>query len=257
MRTRSDEPMLKMSPEISRASISPITRAHRVGHVTERARLLAVAVYLERRAGERALDEARDDHSVLARLPRPDRVEEADDDAVEPALLVEAEREELVDRLRVRVEPAALADRAVDAAVVLRQRAFLAVVAVDLRARRDEHALVELVAVLEHRLGAAHVRDHRVHRLLDDQPHADRGGQVVHDVALVDELADDRRREHRVDDEVEAGPVAQLLDVAVSACREVVEDVDLLSLLEQRFGEMRADEARAARDQRLLGTAEA
>ena len=141
----------------------------------------------------------------------------------------------------------------VDAPVVLRQRAFLAVVAVDLGARRDEHALVELVAVLEHRLGSAHVRDHRVHRLLDDQPHADRGGEVVDDVALVDELADDRRRQHRVDDEVEARPVAQLLDVAMSSCREVVEDEDLLSLLEQLLGQMRADEARTARDQRLLG----
>ena len=86
----------------------------------------------------------------------PDGVEEAGDDAVEPALLVEAEREELVDRLRVRVEPAAFGRRG-------RRRAgrsptsgaLLAVVAVDLRARRDEHALVELVAVLEHGLGAA------------------------------------------------------------------------------------------------------
>ena len=43
----------------------------------------------------------------------------------------------------------------------------------------------------------------RVHGLLDDQPDADRRGEVVDDVALVDELAHDRRREHRVDDEVE------------------------------------------------------
>ena len=89
-----------------------------------------------------------------------------------------------------------------------------------------------------------HVRHHRVHRLLDDQPNADCGRQVVDDVALVDELADDRRRQHRVDDEVEAGPVAQLLDVAMSSGREVVEDVDLLSPFEQLVRQMRADEAR-------------
>ena len=154
-------------------------------------------------------------------MPGPNGVEEPDDHAVEPALLVEAEREKFVDRLRVRVQPPALAHRAVDAAIVLRQRPFLAVVAVDLGARRDEHALVELVAVLEHRLRSAHVRDHGVHRLLDDQPHADRGGEVVHDVALVDELADDRRREHGVDDEMEAWVVTQELDVAVGSGGQV------------------------------------
>ena len=109
MRTRSDEPTLKISPEISRASISPTTARTVSDDVTEGARLRAVAVHLERRTGEGALDEARDDHSVLARLLRADRVEEADDHAVEAPLLVEAEREELVHRLRVRVQPAALA----------------------------------------------------------------------------------------------------------------------------------------------------
>src|SRR5215208_581707 len=221
--------------------------------MTEGTGLHAVAVDLARRTGERALDETRDHHPVLAGLLRPDGVEQSDDHAVKPPLLVEAEREELVDRLRVRVQPAALAHRAVDATIVLRQRAFLAVIAVHLGARRDEHALVELVAVLEDRLGAADVRDHRVHRLLDDQPHADRGSEVVHDVALVDELADDRGRQHRVNDEVEPRPVAQLLDVAMSPGREIVEDVDLLTLLEQLLGEVGADEAGTACDQRLLG----
>ena len=54
------------------------------------------------------------------RLARTDGVEEPRDDAVEPVLLVEAEREELVHRLRVRVQPAPLGDGAVDAPVVLR-----------------------------------------------------------------------------------------------------------------------------------------
>ena len=49
------------------------------------------------------------DHPVLAALTRADGVEEPGDDAVEAALLVEGEREELVHRLRVGVEPAALA----------------------------------------------------------------------------------------------------------------------------------------------------
>ena len=174
-------------------------------------------------------------------------------DAVEASLLVEAERQELVHRLRVGVQPAALGDGAVDTPVVLLQRPLLAVVSVDLRARRDQHALVELVAVLEHRRRALQVRDHRVHGLLDDQAHADGGRQVVDDVALVDELADDRRGEHRVDDEVKAGPVAQRLDVAMRACGKVVEDEDLRASIEQGFREVGADEARPARDQGLLG----
>ena len=83
------------------------------------------------------------------------------------------------------------------------ERRLLAVVAVDLRGRGDEDALAEAVAVVEHDLRSLDVRDERVHGLLDDQPDADGGREVVDDVALVDELVDDGRLQHRVDDEVE------------------------------------------------------
>ena len=49
-------------------------RAHRVGDVAEAARLRAVAVDLERPARQRALDETRDHHPVLAALSRPPTV---------------------------------------------------------------------------------------------------------------------------------------------------------------------------------------
>ena len=52
-------------------------------------------------------DEVRDHHPVLGALAWPDRVEQPCDHAVERALLVVAEREELVQYLRVRVQPAA------------------------------------------------------------------------------------------------------------------------------------------------------
>ena len=219
--------------------------------MAEGARLRAVAVDLERRAGERVADEARDHHPVLAALARADRVEQAHDHAVELPLLVVGEREELVHRLRVGVQPALLRRRPVDAPVLLGERPLLAVVAVDLGGRRDQDALAEAVAVVEHDLGALDVRDHRVHRLLDDQAHADGGGEVVDDVALVDELADDRPGEHRVDDEVEARVLAQVGDVVDAAGREVVEREDLPALLEQRLAEVRADEAGAAGHERL------
>ena len=200
---------------------------------------------------KRALDEPRDDHAVLAALARPDGVEEADDHAVEPALGVVGEREELVHRLRVGIGPAPLRGRPVDAPRGLLERKLFAMVAVDLRGRGDEDALAELGAVLEHDLRPLQVRDERVHRLLDDQPHADGGRQVVDDVALVDELVDDRRREHRIDDEVEALVPAKVLDIRERAGGEVVEGVDLDVGLEQQIAQMGADEAGAAGDQRL------
>src|SRR5207302_9466764 len=98
----------------------PGERANRVLHVAEAARLRAVPVDLERTACERGLDESRDDHAVLAALTRTDRVEEPDDDAVEPTLLVICEREELVQRLRLGVRPAARRRRAVHPLALLR-----------------------------------------------------------------------------------------------------------------------------------------
>ena len=59
--------------------------------------------------------------------------------------------------------------------------------------------LLLLVRVLQHHLGAVHVGLDRVHRLLDDQLHADGGGQVEHDVALVDQLGQQRFVGDRVD----------------------------------------------------------
>jgi hypothetical protein len=148
-------------------------------------------VHLRRLVREGALDEARNDHPVLAALARADSVEEPDDDAVQPHLLVIGERQELVHRLGVGVGPAAHGRRSVDPPGILRERHLLAVVAVDLARRGDQHALVEAVAVLEHELGAAHVRDERVHGLLDDEPDSDGGCHVEDDVALVHELVDD------------------------------------------------------------------
>src|SRR5581483_1423147 len=123
-------------------------RADRVLHVTEAARLRAVAVDLERPSGECVRDEARDHHPVLPALPGTDRVEEPHDDAVEPALLVVSQCEELVERLRLRVRPAPRRRRAVHALALLRERLWLTPVAVDFRRRRDEHALAESVAVV-------------------------------------------------------------------------------------------------------------
>ena len=121
----------------------------------------------------------------------PDGVEEPDDDDRQLALLPVREREELVDRLAARVGPAMLRRRAQHEIGVLAERHVLAL-AVHLRRRRDDDELLLLVRVLQHDLGAVHVGLDRVHRLLDDQLHADGGGEVKDDVAAIDELGEQR-----------------------------------------------------------------
>ena len=204
---------------------------------------------LQRLAGERPLHESRDDVPVPAVLPGPDRVEEARDHAVQSSLVAQRERQELVERLRVGVGPALRGRRPIDPLRVLLEQDVRRMVAVHLGAGRDQHWFLEARAVLEHVLGALNVRQQRPAGLLDDQADADGRGQVVHDVAPVHELADDRLREHRVDHEVEAFPVAEPRDVPLLSRREVVEGEDLVPFVEEELREMRADEAGPAGDQ--------
>jgi hypothetical protein len=127
------------------------------------------------------------------------------------------------------------------------------VVAVDLGARRNQDALAEPACVIENILRALHVRDHRANWVLDDQPYADRGREVVDDLALVDQLVYNRRGEHRVHDQVEARVLAKVVDVLEAARRKVVESVDLPAGVEQALAQVRPDEPRAAGDE-CLGT---
>jgi hypothetical protein len=73
---------------------------------------------------------------------------------------------------------------------------------------------------------------------------------VVHDVDLVHELVHDRAGEHRVDDEVETVVLAEMRDVLVRPCREIVERPHGPSVREQQLAEVRADEPCAAGDER-------
>src|SRR6266511_4791430 len=136
--------------------------------MAERASLGPVTMDFERLPAECRADEARNHHSVVANLPRPDGVEEADDNGVEAAFEVVRERQMLVHRLRVRVQPALFGCRTVDPAVPFRKRTLLAMIAVDLRARGDQDALAEATRVIEHVLGSLNVGDHRPNGLLDD-----------------------------------------------------------------------------------------
>jgi hypothetical protein len=86
----------------------------------------------------------------------------------------------------------------------------------------------------------------RAHGALDNEVDADRRGEVVDDVGLVDELRDDRRAGARLDRVAEAGVGLQMAHVVDRARRQIVEDVDSVTPGEQVFSEKRADESRPA-----------
>ena len=80
--------------------------------------------------------------------------------------------------------------------------------------------------VAEHDLGALDVRLDRARRLLEDQPDADGGREVVDPVALLDGVLDERLVGDRVDDDPEAPLLLEVRDVLDAARREVVDHDD-------------------------------
>ena len=219
-----------------------------VGDVCKGARLFAVPEHGDRFAGQRLADEVRDHHSVLTGLTRSDGVEEADDDDGQLALLPVSEREELVDRLAARVGPAVLRRRPEHEIGIFAERHVVAL-AVHLGGRGEHHELFFLVCVLQHHLGAVHVGLDGIHRLLDDQLDADRGGEVEDDVASIDQLGEQSLVVDRVDEVLEPGPPLEMRDVVDRTGRQVVEDQDLVALREQGVGEVGADKPGSAGDQ--------
>src|SRR4051794_9885245 len=171
-------------------------RAHGVVHVHEAAALRPVAVDREVVAGQRLLDEARQDHSVLARLARPDGVEEPDDNVLGAVVLVVAEREDLAEGLRGRVAPARRGGGTENALGLLMQRAA-AVLAVDLRRRGVEQLLAKIGCSAGDDVAAPDVAERRLERPVDNQLDTDRSGHVQAYFDALHELADERLVGHR------------------------------------------------------------
>jgi len=73
---------------------------------------------------------------------------------------------------------------------------------------------------------------------------------MEYDVRRVDERRDGVPVRRRADDDGEARPANEMLDVLEAAGREIVEHVDFPAAVEQRFSEVRPDEPRAAGDER-------
>jgi hypothetical protein len=103
--------------------------------------------------------------------------------------------------------------------------------------------------VLQDDLGPVHVGLDRVHGLFDDQLHADRRGEVKHDIGAIDQLREQRFVGDAVDVVREAGPSLEMGDVVDRAGRQVVDDQHLVSGSEQRFCQVRSDEPGAAGNQ--------
>ncbi|MND02049.1 hypothetical protein D3C83_212960 [compost metagenome] len=74
-----------------------------------------------------------------------------------------------------------------------------------------------------------------MHGLFDDQLHANRGREVKHDVAAIDELREQRLAVHGVDEVFESRASLEVGDVVDRPGREIVEDQDLVSLVKERL----------------------
>ena len=123
------------------------------------------------------------------------------------------------------------------------------VLAVHLGRRGDDDHLLLLVGVLQHDFRAVHVRFDRPHRLFDDQAHADGRGEVIHDVAAIDQLGQQRLVFDRVDGVVELGVVPELVDVLDRSRRQVIDGIDLVALRHHRLAQVGANEPHSSGDQ--------
>ena len=89
---------------------------------------------------------------------------------------------------------------------------------------------------LEDQFRPADVRPHRPQGLLDDEPHADRSGEVHDDVGVLDEAVEEVGVQDAPLDEGELGLALEPLHVASEAGREVVERDDVVAASDERIG---------------------
>src|SRR5262249_4669321 len=145
------------------------------------------------------------------------------------------------------IAPAVDRRRAEDAVGVLRPW-DRAVLAVDLGRRAEDDPSPVLVRGAEHVLRPVHVDVQHVVRVRDVVLDPNDAGKVVDQVCLRREAVEDLRVHPRVDDQAETALAEQ---VAHLRLRTRVERDHVVAAGEERLGEMRPDEPRAARDEDL------
>ena len=98
-------------------------------------------------------------------------------------------------------------------------------------------------------IGAAKDRLDRLNGSLHDQAHADRTRHVIDAVSLTDQLFHQLFVEYGVDDQTEVRSVFEVFNVRVAACREIVNNGDLVALSDKFVGEMASDKSGSAGDE--------
>src|SRR5437868_14408051 len=83
-------------------------RFDHIGDVREATTLGSVSIDGERLIAHRLSHEARDDHTVMARLPRAHRVEQSEDNHWQPMLTVVGKPKKLIDHLARCIRPSTL-----------------------------------------------------------------------------------------------------------------------------------------------------
>ena len=214
-----------------------------VGHVTEGARLGAVAEHGDRPVLERLAEEGRDRAAVVRAHARAVGVEDADDRGVDALLAVVGHRERLGVALGLVVD-AARADRVDVAPVALRLRVDLRV-AVDLGGRRGQEARAVVLGQPERVVRAVGADLERVQR----QPQVvDRRGGRGEVVDEVDRLVDEERLDDVLVEQDEIGR-ADVLDVEEGAGLDVVDADHPMSASEELIAEVRAQKTGPTRNQ--------
>ena len=106
-------------------------RFNSIADVTEAAGLLTIAMHPQGLPFASRVNESRQNHSILAGLPRPNGVEQARDDNRQPFLLGKRQGQKLIHQFGTGVTPAGLMRRSDQQVVFFAERRLLAF-AVDL-----------------------------------------------------------------------------------------------------------------------------
>jgi hypothetical protein len=221
-------------------------RARHLRDVREAARLPAVAVHGERQAGDRLLHEARQNHAVITGLARTDGVEQARDDHGGATARCMAERQPFGEGLGAGVAAARPGRYAgLDRFVLVERHAAAAI---DLAARREQHADAGGGGRGEHVLGAALVGLHHAERVVGEPAHADDASEMQHRVGCAADGGGDARICDRCERHGEAWMRRHRREVGHAATRQVVDGVHAVAAAQQFLDDMRADEASPAGD---------
>src|SRR6266404_4958842 len=215
-----------------------------VGHIAEAARLAAVAEHCQVLAAQRLRDEVRHDTPILLAHAWPKSIKNTNDPRLHAVRPLIRHRDRLGEALRLVVH-AARADR-VDVPPVVFLLRMDERIAVDLGRRRPEKPRALLLREAERLVRAERADLERLDRVLEIVDRA-RGRREMQDrverARDVDEVRD------VLLDEREALVAEKRRDVVRRPRQEVVDADDVVTLREQAFAEVGADETGAAGDE--------